>query len=165
MMNTYSPPETYQQWLECFRHLQEHPLDQEMLKNLSRGRYLGKPSESFLVRMSDTLSVVITLHCRRFLRQVDQALADGEADMIPLLASRLKRHLNHCFFYRDVSFLDVTYIQNLDRGFGRQLISFWQNFLAEMGKSARESMDAGLEDVYFELKRMKFIPGGAPVHE
>ena len=121
------PPEAYQQWLECFEYLHQHPLDAQMLDTLSRGQYLGQPTESFLSRMSETVSFCISCYCRRFLRQLDLALADGEPDMAALLAGRLRRNIQQCFFSRCLGFLDPSYIQTLDQGFGEQLDFFWTN--------------------------------------
>lgn len=157
MMEAYSPPETYQQWLACFQHLQLHPLDSKMLETMAQGSYLGKPAESFLVRLSETVGIVITGYCRRFLRQVDLALEDGEPDMVELLAVRLKRDIRKCFFYRSVSFLDSGYIHTLDTGFGDQLSAFWNQLLKELKKTAKDSANEELEDVYLALKRMKFL--------
>lgn len=156
MNSRYSPPETYQQWLAGFAYLQQHPLDHEMLDAFACGHYIGRPAEAFLVRLSDVVGIVITAHCRRFLRQMDEAFSDGEPDMVPLLASRLKRNLSKCFFFQTLSFLDPAYVQTLDDGFGRQLDSFWKNVLMELCRSARDSMDPRIEEVCFELKRMKF---------
>lgn len=157
MISRYSPPETYQQWLACFQHLQQHPLDAQMLEVLSKGKYLGKPAEAFLVRLSDAVGIVITGYCRRFLRQVDMAFADGEPDVSVLLASRLRRNIRKCFFYRSLPFLETKYIQTLDSGFSRQLDSFWSNFLEELRKTARDSADSEMEDVYLEMKRIKIL--------
>lgn len=157
MNSLYSPPETYQQWLTGFAHLQQHPLDHEMLDALACGRYIGRPAEAFLVRLSDVVGAVITAHCKRFLRQIDMAFSDEEPDMVPLLASRLKRNLSKCFFYRNLSFLDPAYVKTLDDGFCEQLEFFWKDVLTELRRSARDSMDSRMEDVCFEMKRIKIF--------
>lgn len=157
MISRYSPPETYQQWLECFQHLQQHPRDHEMLGVVSQGQYLGKPAEAFLVRLSETVGLVITDHCQRFLRQIDLAFEAGEPDMVLLLAQRLRKNLQKCFFYRSLPFLDDSYVQTLDDGFNRQLVLFWSSFVDQLRKSARESMDPGMEELYHGVKRMKIV--------
>lgn len=157
MISWYSPPETYQQWLSCFGHLQQHPLDQRMLEVLGQGRYIGKPAEGFMVRLSETVGAIITANCRHFLRQMDLMFADGEPDMVPILAARLKRNLSMCFFYRTLPFLDAAYVQSLDDGFRGQLEFFWSNVQTELRKSARDSMDPRVEEVWFEMKRMKIV--------
>lgn len=157
MIDTYTPPKTYQQWLACFDQLQAHPGDRQMLETLARGEYLGQPAESFLVRLSETVGTVLTSLCRRFLRQLDEALADGEPDMVVLLASRLRKNISRCFFYRDLPFLSRAYIEELDRGFGEQLTFFWTNFLRELRRTARESMNPELEELVMEMKRIKIL--------
>lgn len=157
MIAPCSPPETYQQWLNCFEYLRQHPLDRQVLEELSLGRYMGQPAEAFLVRLSDTVGLVITAYCRRFLRQVDIAFEDGEPDMVALLAARLKRNLQLCFFYRNLPFLEAGYIRTLDEGYIRQLEAFWKDFLAELQRTAKDSQNPHLEDTFFELKRMKLL--------
>ena len=155
MISRYTPPETYQQWLDCFAHLREHPLDGAMLDALAQGKYTGTPAETFLVRLSDAVGLAMTGYCKRFLRQLDQALEDGEPDLAVLLARRLQKHLRKCFFYRSLPFLPASYVQTLDGGFRVQLDTFWMNFLTQLGKSARESMDPGMEDLLLEMKRIR----------
>ena len=157
MIAVYSPPETYQQWIDCFQYLQKHPFDRLMLDTLAEGSYIGQPAETYLARLSDTVGAVLTSHCRRFLRQVDEVLADGEPDMAILLASRLRRSLRKCFFYRSLPFLPTDYIQTLDQGFQAQLEFFWKNFLEHLWRCARESMDASLEELDLEMKRVRIV--------
>ncbi len=157
MSTQYVPPETYQQWLACFAHLKEHPLDVQMLDVLTQGKYLGEPTEVFLSRLSEAVSVSITGFCRRFLRQFDTALADGEPDMAVLLASRLRRNIQKCFFYRSLPFLSASYIQTLDDGLGEQLEFFWKNFLQELHRSAKDSNSIVMEDLCYELKRVSIL--------
>lgn len=126
-----------------------------MLEALALGKYIGQPAETFLARLSDCVSIVLTAYCRRFLRQLDESLAEGEPDMAMLLASRFRRSIQACFFYRSLPFLPPDYVHTLDDGFGAQLDSFWNNFLEQLQKSARDSMDPRMEDVMFEMKRVK----------
>ena len=128
-----------------------------MLEALARGRYLGQPAESFLSRLSEAVSICITGFCRRFLRQFDIALADGEPDMAVLLASRLRRNISKCFFYRTLPFLDPSYIQTLDAGLGEQLELFWKNFLSELKRTARDTDSPVMEDLYYEMKRVTIL--------
>lgn len=157
MSASYAPPETYQQWLACFEHLRQHPLDTQMLESLAQGRYLGQPTEGFLSRLSEAVSICITGFCRRFLRQFDLALADGEPDMAVLLASRLRRNIQKCFFYRTLPFLSPDYIQTLDDGLGEQLDFFWKNFLTELQRSAKDSNSVIMEDLCYEMKRVPIL--------
>jgi len=155
-----SPPVSYQQWLDCFQHLQQHPLDHQALEALAQGKYIGQPAETFLARLSDCVGMMLTARCRRFLRQLDESLAEGEPDMAALLASRLCRSIQACFFYRSLPFLAKSYIHTLDKGFGEQLDSFWKNFLEQLQTAARDSMDPRMEDIVFEMKRVNLNQKG-----
>ena len=155
MSPSFSPPESYQQWLDCFRHVQQHPLDQQAPEAMARGRYIGQPAGTYLERLSDCVSLMLTARCRRFLRQLDESLAEGEPDVAMLLATRLRRSIQTCFFYRTLPFLPRSYIHTLDKGFGEQLDSFWSNFLEQLQRTARESTDPRMEDLVLEMKRVK----------
>ena len=150
-------PHTYQQWMDCFRCLEANPRDVAMLEQVRGGTYSGTPSELFLSRLSDTVSVMLSGCTRNFLQQLDQALADGEPDMAVLLAKRLRRQLRDSMFYRDLSFVSQTYIQTLDEGFACQLQAFWQDFLKKLNQSARESMDPRFEDMAQDLRRIRLV--------
>ncbi len=150
-------PHTYQQWMDCFHHLEANPRDSEMLNLVRNGTYPGTPSELFLSRLSDTVSVMLSGCTRKFLQQLDQTLADGEPDMAVLLAKRLRRQLRESMFYRDLPFLSQTYIQTLDGGFARQLQAFWQDFLKQLDKVARESMDPRMEELSHDLRRVRLM--------
>lgn len=157
MIESYDPPRSYRQWLDAFAYLQEHPLDTRMLDALIQGSYSGVPAPMFLERLSNTVSLLLTHHCRRFLRQMDEAFADGEPDIVPLLAARLRRNVSRCLFYRQVDFLELGYVRSLDQGYREQLDNFWHNLLRELGKSARESGSMDLEDLVLELKRIHIL--------
>lgn len=157
MSNCYPPPETYQQWLKCFEHLGGYTLDEKMLEAMAQGTFLGEPTESFLARLSDVVSLCLSAYCRRFLRMMDLILAEGEPDMAGILASRLKKDIQRCFFYRSLSFLEESFVQKLDQGFQVQVEQFWKNFLSELRKSARDSNSPVLEDLYYEMKRVTIL--------
>lgn len=157
MSNRYTPPETYQQWLECFEHLKGYTLDEKMLESMAQGTFLGQPTENFLSRLSDVVSMCMSGYCQRFLRMLDLVLAEGEPDMAGLLASRLKKDIQRCFFYRSLTFLDESFVQKLDQGFRGQLEQFWKNFLNELRKSARDSDSPVMEDLYYEMKRVTIL--------
>lgn len=150
-------PRTYQQWLDCFAYLSAHPADREVLELAAGGQYPGKPAESFLVRLSDTVGTMLSFRCQQFLRQLDQALGDGEPDLAPLLAARLKKSLRLCLFYRSLPFLEERYVQELDRGFSVQLQNFWTNFLTQLKKIARDSDSPAMEDLLLEMSRIKIV--------
>lgn len=154
-------PQTYQGWMDCFARLEEHPWDKETLELVRRGSYMGKPSEQFLARLSDTVSRMLSGCTRRFLRDLDNALADNEPDMVPLLAARLRRAIRGCLFYRELAFLDRSYVRTLDAGFSGQLNSFWKDLLRQLFRAVRESGDPRLEDVVTQLRRMEIVEKSA----
>lgn len=147
-------PQTYQQWLDCFQQLEANPRNTEVLEQVRAGSYLGAPSEQFLSRLSATVSVMLSVCTRKFLKQLDQALVDGEPDMAVLLAKRLRKQLRDSLFYRELSFLSQNYIQTLDEGFARQLQSFWSDFIKHLKKVTKESMDPRIEDMAQDLCRI-----------
>ena len=153
-------PQTYQQWLECLLQLEKQPWNRDLLTLVRQGRYEGKPSESFLSRVSDSVSIMLSGCTRRFLRELDRALSDGEPDMAVLLAKRFRRNVAQCMFYRDLDFLSGEYIQTLDEGFENQLQAFWKDFLSQLNKSARDSMDPRMEDMALELRRISITEPG-----
>lgn len=157
MTRPEQPPKTYQQWLDCFGYLAEHPGDVRAVELVRDGSYPGKPSDAFLVRLSDTVGVLLSFFCQRFLRQLDQALEDSEPDLAPLLASRLRRDLHRCLFYRELPFLDGAYVQELDGGYTLQLQNFWRSFLTQLRRTARDSSDPRMEELMMELSRIKII--------
>ena len=130
-------------------------MDQQALDAIAKGRYMGQVAEAFLARLSDCVSHVLTAHCCLFLKQLDEALAEGEPDMALLLATRFRRNIQRCFFYRTLTFLSASYVKTLDQGFCNQLDAFWQDFLGQLLRSARESSDPRMEDVLLEMKRIR----------
>lgn len=153
-------PQTYQQWLECLQQLEQQPWNRELLTQIRQGSYGANPSETFLTRISDSVSVMLSVCTRRFLRELDRALSDGEPDMAILLATRLRRNVAGCLFYRDLDFLSGAYVRTLDEGFENQLNAFWKDFLAQFNKSARDSMDPSMEDMALQLRRIRIITPG-----
>lgn len=148
-------PETYQQWVDCFRALEDRPWDQETLELIRKGRYTGKASEIFLVRLSDTVGAMLSRCTQKFLHDLDAALSDGELDMAMPLAGRFQKNVRKCLIYRHMEFLEESYIKTLDEGFEKQLLSFWDHFMLQMNRSARENGDPQFEDMAQELRRVK----------
>ena len=151
------PPQTYHQWMACFQQLEESPWDKETLMLIPLGTYDARPTDVFLVRISDTVSAMLSKCIRRFLQKMDQLLADRELDMAVLLAVRFRKQLADCLFYRKMHFLERGYVHTLDEGFENQVEAFWKDFLNQLSISVRESMDPGFEDMALELRRIKII--------
>lgn len=152
-----SAPETYQQWLTCFQYLQEHPSDFTVCSLLDQASCVTNVSESFKSRLSDTVSIMLSYHCRRFLKQLDLALAEGEADMAALLALRFRRSIRECMFYRRLSFLEDGFVAVLDDGYTKQVYGFWENVLKQLRQTVRERDDPALEDLFQEIRKIRII--------
>lgn len=150
-------PHTYQQWLDCLQQLEQHPFNRDLQQQVRMGTYDGKPTETFLSRVSASVSVMLSVCTRRFLHEMDQALADGEPDMAVVLASRFRRRIGQCLFYRDLGFFEEDYVRTLDDGFRNQLDAFWKDFLNQLQKSLKDSMDPRVEDMALELRRIKTL--------
>ena len=150
------PPETYQQWLDCLRYLQKHPWDGEACRLVQQGTIASAP-ESFKARISDTTSAMLSSHCRRFLRQMDQAPSEGDGDMVPLLAQRFWRNIPMCLFYRQLTFLEPDFVRLLEEGYEKQLRSFWRDLLRQISRDARDSDDPVMEELEREMKRIKTL--------
>lgn len=151
------PPETYQQWMDCLRYLQEHPSDGTVCLLMQQGTLPAGASETFKARLSDTVSMMLSVHCRRFLRQVDQALSEGDGDMVPLLAKRFWRTVSNSLFYRRLAFLDGAFVALLEEGYTGQLRAFWKDFLRQLERDARESGNPELEDLVLEMKKIRTL--------
>ena len=150
-------PGTYQQWLDCLERLEQQPWDKEALALARQGTYTGTPSEAFLTRLSEAVSVMLSRCTQRFLRDLDRALADGDPDMASLLAVRFQAQLRNCFFYRELPFLKASYVRTLDQGFEAQLEAFWKDFLSKLKALEKETMDPQIEDMTMELRRIRII--------
>ena len=156
-MEIQTPPETYRQWLDCFQHLTDHPRDRQVLALLAQGKLAGPPSEQFVARVSDAVSNLLSHCCRQFLRQLDEALAEGDTDTVLTLAVRFRRHARECLFYRELYFLPEKEAMILEKGYSEQLKSFWDNFMRQVRITARDSMDVRTEDMAYELGRIKIL--------
>lgn len=150
-------PETYQQWLEFLQYLQEHPGSTTACSLVNQGILTGSVSEAFKVRLSETVSIMLSYHCTRFLKQLDTALEDGEPDMAALLAQRLRRSMQQCLIYRDMPFLEAEFVENLDAGYRKQLCEFWETVLKQLRLLIRENDSPVLEDLIRELRRIHII--------
>lgn len=148
---------TYQQWIDCFRCLEEKPWEQSVLDSVANATYQGEPSDIFLVRLSDTVSKMLSVCMKWFLHEIDRLLSENEADMTTFVAKRFQKRIRGCFFYRDLRFLPESYVRTLDEGFENQIDAFWKDFLRQLELSARESMNPDVEEMAYELRRIKII--------
>ena len=150
-------PESYQQWLELLQYLQEHPGDSAACSLVSQGAVAVSSSEAFKVRLSETVSIMLSYHCTRFLKQLDAALENGEPDMAPLLAQRFRRSIQRCLIYRDMPFLEPEFTEKLDTGYKAQLCGFWETVLKQLKVMIRENDNPVLEDLIRELRRIHIL--------
>ena len=156
-MEIRTPPETYRQWLDCLQYLADHPRDRHALDLVAQGKLSGPASEQFVARVSDTVSTLLSHCCRNFLRQLDEALAEGDTDMVLMLAVRFRKHVQSCLFYRSLQFISEKDVMILEKGFTDQIQSFWSNFMRQVRLTARDSMDVRTEDMAYELGRIKIL--------
>lgn len=150
-------PKTYQQWTQQLLYLQEHPKDKSALQLISQGHFSEPVSENLKERISQTVSVLLGHRFRNFLRSVDQALSDGEPEMVCIYASRFRTEVDQCLFYHRLEFLDAPFVQTLDSGYFEQIRSFWSGFLRQLRRTARDSMNPDLEDLSRKLGRKGLI--------
>ena len=148
---------TYQQWIDHFQRLEEKPWEQDLLDSVANATYQGNPSDIFLTRLSDTVSKMLSRCMRWFLQEIDRLLSENEADMTAFVAKRFRNRVRGCFFYRDMDFLPARYVHTLDEGFEKQIDAFWKDFLRQLDHSARESMNPDVEEMAYELRRIKII--------
>lgn len=148
------PPETYSQWLEYLHSLRTHPENRQLLLLAADGKLRGPAPEQLAVQLSETVGILLTCCCRRFLRQTDQALAEGEAEMLPILAARFRRRLAECLLYRALPALGEARMAELEDGFARRIRSFWADYLRQLRRTACSSEEPALEDAALLLGRM-----------
>lgn len=157
MISSIHAPETYQQWVELLQYLREHPGSGTACSLAKQGTLTASPSEAFKVRLSETVSVMLSYRCTWFLKQLDDALEDGEPDQAALLAQRLRRSVQQCLIYRDMPFLEAELVESLDAGYRKQLLGFWENVLRQLRRMIRENDSPVLEDLIRELRRIHIM--------
>lgn len=150
-------PRTYQQWTESLIYLQENPKDKMVLHLMAQGAYTDLVPENLKVRISQTVSTLLTHRFRRFLKTVDQALSEGDPEMIQVYAVRFRAEVSQCLFYRQLPFLDAGFVRELDSGYTGQIQAFWSDFLRQLKCDARDAMNTELEDLTRELSRKALI--------
>ncbi len=150
-------PQNYQQWLDFFTYLYANPMNYKALDLVEEGTFNGDVSEEFLEELSKAVAMLLTVHCKRFLKKVDEAYIDNDFEFIAVLVVRLRQNIIRSLFYRKLNFLSREHIKSLDAGFHKQIDSFWINFMNELSKDFVQKASSESESLMLFVKRINLL--------
>ncbi|XCP84520.1 hypothetical protein ABXS75_15900 [Roseburia hominis] len=150
-------PGTYQEWLDLLKRMQKQPVFQEELLYLEQGKIMAEAylPDRFQTHVTETVDVMLRRSVKRYDRARKEALEAGEIDSIPFLCIRLKREMEHCYFYRHIRFLESEFVERLDQELSRQILLFWEHEAKEFRRLGEETLQGDVEELYYFLKRMQ----------
>ncbi len=152
-------PSNYQEWLECFGYIKEHPERTAALRSL-RGAAVSREERAldlFLQRLDEMLRETFNRRITRFLARVDDLLSEGDVDGAELQALRFCRGMGDLFFFESLRGLPGDSRTQFSNGYGKQLDCFWDGFVAQARAQAEQSREPAMEDFAYRLARMKGI--------
>ena len=149
-------PATYQEWLDCFRFIREHPENHTVLRTLSSGSvcFVPRMLDMFLQRLDELLQETIRWRIARFLSRVDALLEDHDPDGVELEAIRFCHNLSELFFFENLD-LPEDCRRQIREGYADQIDRFWRKLVSEFRFQADESRDADLEDLADRLMQLR----------
>lgn len=151
-------PVTYQEWLDCFRFIREHPENHAALRALSGGTVCCVPRtlDMFLQRLDELLQETIRRRIAGFLSRVDALLEENDPDGVELEAIRFCRGLPELFFFESLG-LPEDCCRQFSEGYAGQLDQFWRRLVSEFRFQADETHDARLEDLAHSLAQLRGV--------
>lgn len=149
-------PASYQEWMDCMKHLETQVVQKEDLFMLEKGSIPagGYIADKFQTHVVHTVDAMLKRYVRRFNHSLKVSMESGDFESIPFLCQRLQKEVEYCFFFRHILFLEKTFASDLEREVKKQIFLFWNNTLHEMERIYKESNHRQLEDVIYTLKRM-----------
>lgn len=153
-------PGTYQEWLECLSDLKTHKVDGYHLQIIGEGTLscstdmLRKLEE----RIADTVSEMANHRINRFVKRMNQLLAFGEVQELPLLFRHFRKEIMECFFFKNISFISKDAKEEIELQLQGQIGSFWKDMIDFLRKAAEEDESCELEDSLFLIGRIILFP-------
>jgi hypothetical protein len=151
-----SPPQSYQDWLNCFEIIIENNLGAENLKIIKAGKLTGGPEVLLLFQrqLAVMLNVLLGQKIIKFTKQLNQLLECNESESIIILFKRFNKDLRDCLFFVDLQFIPEAEKTQLAQSVSGQLREFQQKVIKYLKLSAKKNNDY---DLFYTLRQIKLV--------
>lgn len=154
----FTPPKTYQEWLACFAYFKKNKISKEHIIILSKGslqcnHQIIAKLETHIINL---LNEMIDIRTKGFIKQLQMSLESNDIDEITLLFKKYCNDIKLCLFYEKMEFMPVGFKHELSSVIQKQTSEFLQSVLKHLARQAEESNNDELENVLFQIRRIKF---------
>lgn len=151
---------SFTDWIAYFDELRETGLLTEesvvtAIKSDYKGNSAGK--NELAKSYKKTIDFLIEKRCKRFLRQLEECLECGDTDYIVLLFKRMRRDEELFARTSQLPFISKKEQTSIRTSIIEQIDAFLDKIIFQLKKGEYESPGGTLQDVLYEITRLKNI--------
>ncbi|MBQ4066951.1 MAG: hypothetical protein IJD22_04825 [Clostridia bacterium] len=156
-----APPVSYGEWLSLLAIVKnERRCEPEIFAALSRGS-LDVSVETVVVPLKEqiveTVNVMLDRAAKRFIKDLNEAIAFNELCHVDLMFLRLKKEIGKALFFENLGFLGAEFVSELSDSVKKQMSDFWSSTVKFLYDQSVEFSNSELEDALFTVKRIKLF--------
>lgn len=154
-----SPPQTYQEWMDCFVQMKQSNISDEHINLICKGTLQGNEQTSlrFQINIVNLLNDMLDARTTRFIKQMNVLLENNELFDLVELFRKFRKEIKHCLFFSRIDWLPSTFRQELFQSAEKQIRIFLKKITDHLEYQAFETSNLEMEDVLYQIKRIKFF--------
>lgn len=156
MRTIVTTPKTYQEWMSCFEFLSNRIPSDKDLSLICEGKCPGieNVQVQFLERMNETVNNMLNRSTKNCTRLLNDSLENGDLSNIETILRRGYKDIQRCRFYRNVSFIPVEYVEELDTKTVSEIDRYWKLMKKFFCDLVDETNNPDLDDMVYYINRL-----------
>lgn len=154
-----SPPQTYQEWLDCFAQMKHSNISDEHIDLICQGTLKGdeQTSQRFRLHIVNLMNDMIDGRTKKFIKQLNLLLEFNELPGVTELFKKFRKDIKQCLFFSRIEWLPMEFRQDLFQSVEIQTSDFLKKVTDYLRNQAFETNNCDMEDTLYQIKRIKFF--------
>lgn len=145
----------YQDWIRLFNDLKTYIMDEEIYEICIKGDLVDKKTTLILFEKAllENVNFLLNRVLSRFSKQINLVLEFGDHFDISHKVNILKRDLKYISFFKQLSFLDKQFKDEIEKSFEENVQSYFDMFLKQIKKHTCDN--DSIFELYYHLQSVK----------
>ncbi len=146
----------YSEWIVLFEKMKQHGINELSYNECISGTLEDRnfSLNNFKEQLVNTINILLENAINRFIKVTNLMLEVNDIYKIKTTLIDLKKQINQMMFYKELSFLEDEFIQELNKSFSENVQSFYKSLLDKVKKQTIENNVAF--ELYYILKKNQF---------
>lgn len=154
-----APPQTYQEWLDCFEYMKSSRISDEFISVLSKGSLQSsqRMREKFQIHIVNLINDMLDARTGRFISKLNGLLESNDIADIVVLFKNFSKDIKQCLFFNHMTCVAPQFCKELSDSVEKQTAEFLNKVVDHLSSQALETNHLEMEDALYQIRRIKFF--------